>query len=280
MLKIDRDNQKFSPLDTPTLSEASITERYDLQEYICNTPEAFFNEIGQELFLLGKEITPSDNVQDRIDILAVDKEGVCVVVELKRGSHKLHMMQAVSYAGMIAQWSSDYILQQLDDNQQEELTDFLKVETTELNRRQRIILVAEAFDYALLVGAEWLSENFNVNIMCCRISVAKDDSNSNEYLVCSNVYPAPELAQQAVPRGRRGSGNSKLKWSDWDAAFEKVNNTVLIDFFRSQLEQGQENLLKYRTLFDRINGKRRGLAKARQTRAYAWQYGRFDNDVK
>ena len=73
MLKIHRDNQSFSLLDTPTLADVSITERYDLQEFISNSPDDFFKEIGQELFLLGKEIEPSKNVQDRIDLLAVDR---------------------------------------------------------------------------------------------------------------------------------------------------------------------------------------------------------------
>lgn len=36
MLKIDRDKQSFSLLDTPTLADVSITERYDLQEFIFN----------------------------------------------------------------------------------------------------------------------------------------------------------------------------------------------------------------------------------------------------
>jgi len=129
MLKIDRDDKSFSLLDTPTLAEVSITERYDLQEFISNSPNEFFKEIGQELFLLGKEVEPSKTVQDRIDLLAVDKEGTCVVVELKRGNHKLHMLQAISYAGMISQ---------------ETLSDFLEVAREDINRQQRIILVCRS----------------------------------------------------------------------------------------------------------------------------------------
>ena len=109
MLKIKRDDQSFSLLETPTLADVSITERNDLQEFIANSPAAFFAEIGQELFLLGKEVEPSKTVQDRIDLLAIDKEGTCVVIELKRGSHKLQMLQAISYAGMISQLSLIHI---------------------------------------------------------------------------------------------------------------------------------------------------------------------------
>ena len=193
MLKINRDKQSFLLLDTPTLAAVSITERYDLQEYIFNSPDAFFREIGQELFLLGKEVLPSKNVQDRIDLLAVDKEGTSVVVELKRGNHKLHMLQAISYAGMISQWEPDDFLQLLDEDQQESLSEFLDVELEDINRQQRIILIAEAYDYALLIGAEWLSGQYGVGVVCCRIAVATDSTTKAEYLVCSNVYPAPEL---------------------------------------------------------------------------------------
>src|SRR6056297_2947420 len=128
MLKIDRQNQSFSLLDTPTLADVSITERYDLQEFISNSPDAFFKELGLELFLLGKEIEPSKNVQDRIDLLAVDREGCSVVVELKRGNHKLHMLQAISYAGMISQWVPDRFLSLLNETQEETLSDFLEVD--------------------------------------------------------------------------------------------------------------------------------------------------------
>ena len=144
MLKIDRGSKSFSSLDTPTLADVSITERYDLQEFISNSPEEFFKEIGQQLFLLGKEVEPSKTVQDRIDLLAVDKEGTCVVVELKRGNHKLHMLQAISYAGMISQWKPDDCLELLNNDKQETLSDFLEVAREDINRQQRIILVCRS----------------------------------------------------------------------------------------------------------------------------------------
>ena len=139
MLKLDRDKRTFSLLDTPTLADVSITERYDLQEFIFNSSEEFFKEIGQELFLLGKEVEPSKNVQDRIDLLAVDKEGTCVVVELKRGNHKLHMLQAISYTAMLSQWDPDDFLQLLGDDQQETLLDFLEVDRRCCTARSKLL---------------------------------------------------------------------------------------------------------------------------------------------
>ena len=101
-------------------------------------------------------------------------------------------------------------------------------------------MIAEAFDYALLVGAEWLSEQYGVDITCCRIAVAKDTATDSEYLVCSNVYPAPELAQEAVPRGRRKVGTSKIKWADWGVALAAVDNPALVKYYREQLDQNRE----------------------------------------
>jgi len=133
--------------------------------------------------VLGKEITPSKDVQDRIDLLAVDREGTCAVIELKRGNHKLHMLQAISYAGMISKWTPDEFLQLLDQDRQEELTEFLKCDVEEINRQQKIILIAEEYDYALLIATEWLSEQHGVDLTCCRIAVAKDSATNTEYLV-------------------------------------------------------------------------------------------------
>ena len=280
MLKLDRDKQTFSLLDTPTLADVSITERYDLQEFISNSAGEFFKEIGQELFLLGKEVEPSKNVQDRIDLLAVDKEGTCVVIELKRGNHKLHMLQAISYTAMLSQWDPDDFLQLLGDDQQETLLDFLEVDLENINRRQRIILVAEAYDYALLIGAEWLSEQYGLDITCCRIAVAKDSATDTEYLVCSNVFPAPELVKEAVSRGRKRTGTSKIKWPDWEAALSDVANNAVASYFKREIEASRESYLRKRILLYRVAGKRRWFVTARKKYAYAWQRGRFDGDVE
>lgn len=279
MLRIDRNNHTLTALETSSLASALIKERYDLQEYICNSPTAFFKEIRQDLFLVGKELQPSHDVQDRIDLLAVDKKGVCVVIELKRGNHKLQMLQAISYAAMISSWSANDIISLLSKERQDDLYQFLDVEPDEINREQRIMLVAEAFDYALLIASEWLTEKYEMDVRCCRISMEKDTVSGAEYLVCSNVYPTPELVEEAVARRTDGRRPPSLKWSSWKQAIENITNKAVRDFFEKELHDGREEYLPKRTLFFRIGGRRRWFVRARQNLAYAWQYGRFENDI-
>tara|TARA_Y100000814_G_scaffold111615_1_gene79018 strand:- start:1539 stop:2537 length:999 start_codon:yes stop_codon:yes gene_type:complete len=278
MLKIDRDKKTFSKLNTPKLAEVAITERYDLQEFISNSPEVFFNELGLELFLVGKELTPSQTVQDRIDLLAIDKEGCCVVIELKRGNNKLQMFQAITYAGMMSQWSPDDFFNLLDADKQEQLIDFLEVDIEEVNRTQKLVLVAEAFDFSLLIGAEWLNDNFGVSILCCRIALATDAESENEYLVCSNIYPTPELAQVAISRGRSRS-SQLIAWNGWDAAIAGIENEHVASYYKQQIDANRESYLQKRILHYRIDGKKRWSPHARKDSAYVWQQGRFVEDI-
>ena len=283
MLKIDRNKRSFVQLDTPSLAEAAVSERYDLQEYISNSPEAFFGELGQDLFLIGKEVPLSTTVPDRLDLLAVDRQGRLVVTELKRGSHKLQHLQAISYAAMISSWSPDDILGMLSEDRQAALEDFLEEGTEGLNRQQRIILVAEAYDYALLASAEWLSERYGLEIQCCRIALARDEQAASEYLVCTNVYPAPELASEAAARGRVRNGaqqTSELRWTDWESALSDITNEALAAFFRQELAAGCDSYLRKRCLRYHAVGRRRWHVDARKTCAYVWQTGRFVGDVE
>jgi len=280
MLKIDRKKQTLSRLGNQSLGKADITERYDLQEFISNSPQEFFGELGEDLFLIGKEIEPSTRVQDRIDLLALDREGQAVIIELKRGNHKLQLMQAIAYAAMIADWTAEDFRALLSDQQLESLECFLSVQLDDVNQTQRVILVAEGFDFSLLAAAEWLTERHQVDIHCYRIGLATDSETTAEYLVCSRVYPTPELGDEAVERGRRRVEDGTSRWNSWEQALSNVSNRDLVAFFQNELTAGREPYLLKRMLLYRVNGKRRWFMAARNRNAYVWQYGRFDDDVR
>ena len=130
-----------------------------------------------------------------------DGESDGVAVELKRGSNKLQMLQAISYAGMVSRWSVEDFREKLTGDQWDTLADFLEVDIDEINRNQRLLLVAEGYDYALLAGAEWLSQQHGIDIRCASITIAADIDTDTEYLACAIVFPAPALVDQTTPRG-------------------------------------------------------------------------------
>jgi hypothetical protein len=156
MLRIDKNNKLLVRLPTSSLSEAEHWER-DLQAMILKSPNAFCEEIGERLWIVGQEIQPSEAIPDRIDILAIDDAGSAVVIELKRGSRKLQLLQAISYAGMISRWVPEQFIETLAVNFQQPTDDtraaieaHTELEIPYINQTQRIVLIAEDFDPALL----------------------------------------------------------------------------------------------------------------------------------
>jgi len=282
MLRIDRNAKKFIQLQKHDMSKAGLTERYDLQQMIKNSPDAFFQEMGENLQLIGEEVRPTDFVEDRIDLLAVDQQGSLVVVELKRGSNKLHLLQALSYASMISKWEHSKIIAerqkftgQSEEDVEDEIEEFLLQDVANLNDSQRIILVAEDFDYEVLVTSEWLSEIYDVDIRCFRLALSAE--GKTEFLTCTCIYPPPEITKHATKRGRKGT-TVTTKWSNWDDALKAVANKAIVEFFKRELDAGRENYLRKRILHYRFAGRRRFFVAARKKTVYVWQSRRFPDD--
>ena len=144
-----------------------------------------------------------------------------------------------------------------------------------LNVSQRVILVAEEYDFEVLATAKWLSERYEVNIACWRAELASD--TSAEYLSLSCIYPPPELAKAA--RSRRTPRTERPpRWSDWDEALSATANPAVVQFYRARLNENWPSRLRRRLLTFEVEGKRRFFMSARTRHAYVWQRGRFDGD--
>jgi len=282
MLRIDRNQKSLTPMVNQSLSEVGIKERYDLQQLIRQNAEAFFTEMGEPLLLIGEEVCPTDVVDNRIDLLAVDKDAAVVIIEIKRGNDRLQLLQALSYAAMVSKWEPQQLIDSLSalsavpaEETQEQIEEFLDADMSAVNQRQRVVLLAEAFDFEVLATTEWLSEQYDLDIRCYQLKLATDDNL--EYLSCTCIYPAPELREYAKRRSRRGK--SRKRWSDWETALATVENAALKAFFLTEINSGRESNLNRRTLVYRLDGKRRFFVRARKDKAYVWQRGRFADDL-
>ncbi len=115
MLKFDEQGKKFETLDQTELKAEDILERYGLQEAIVASWELFKREIGlPTAFLIGDEVSPHSSVQNSIDLLAYNPDdSSLIVIELKRDKHKLHLLQALSYAAMVNTWDADLLVSKI-----------------------------------------------------------------------------------------------------------------------------------------------------------------------
>jgi RecB family endonuclease NucS len=78
MYKVNIKKKSLSKVPETSFSSLNLKERFDIQEWIENTPEI----LGEEFLIVGKElILPSGK---RLDLLSIDKQGSLVIVELKR----------------------------------------------------------------------------------------------------------------------------------------------------------------------------------------------------
>ena len=147
MYKVDLENKKLIKIPKTSFSALSLKERFDIQEWIEGTPEI----LGEELLIIGKElILPSGK---RLDLLAVNKQGALVVIELKRDDSGSDVeWQAIKYASYCSSFSQDdiykYFAEYLGtdaDDAQLKIEEFINCEPEELNQSQRIILVSKEF---------------------------------------------------------------------------------------------------------------------------------------
>ena len=79
MLQVDRSENRLVHLGERRFSDLNLREREHLQEWLARMPEA----LGEELLIAQKEFDGFADTRERLDRLALDKEGRLVVIENK-----------------------------------------------------------------------------------------------------------------------------------------------------------------------------------------------------
>lgn len=233
MLRLDLASKALVPVSSTTLTQANVLERANLQAAITKSWDHFCNEIGyEELFLVGSEIVPHDSCADRIDILALDREGTPVVFELKRHRDRLQLLQAISYAAMVARWDKQRFLREIagkDDENAQELRSLLDEDGFALGNPE-IVLVAESFDPEVILAADWLG-GFSVPIFAFAISVAEHKGDT--LISFDQRFPLPGVDDLYVRRSARSRMTEPS--TSWDEALKSIRFPFArraVDIFR------------------------------------------------
>jgi RecB family endonuclease NucS len=79
MFKIDTAANSITSLTTRTFGDLGFSERKNLQEWIAKEPSC----LGEEFLIIQKEFSGFSDTYERLDILALNKQGSLVLIENK-----------------------------------------------------------------------------------------------------------------------------------------------------------------------------------------------------
>lgn len=180
MFRIDRQSNAIQPLQQRTFTELGFRERSHLQEWIAKNPAC----LGEDLLIIQKEFAGFSDTNERLDLLALDKDGRLVVIENKLDDTGRDVVwQALKYASYCSSLSKENIrtiYQEFLSKSgsieiaEDKIVEFLECDSFQevvLNKgiTQRIILIAANFRKEVTSTIIWLM-NFSLQVQCFKVT--------------------------------------------------------------------------------------------------------------
>ena len=250
MYKIDTASNSIQPLEQRSFASSGFRERENLQEWIVKQPDV----LGEDLLIIQKEFRGFDETQERLDILALDKQGALVVIENKLDdSGKDVTWQALKYASYCSRLSKSNIAKIYQEylnnaepgaNAEERISEFMDGQDFEeliLNEgvSQRIILIAAKFRKEVTSTVLWLM-NFGVHLQCFRAALFAMDKE--QLLHVEQIIPTQDTEDYMIGMAEKARDDIESKTERgnryiyrknfWTKLIAAMNNTET-DLFRN-----------------------------------------------
>ncbi len=197
-----------------TFRDLEVYERADLQRRLRDD----VGVIGDDLLIVAEEYSQWEDARRRIDLLALDRSGRLVVIELKRTDEGGHMeLQALRYAAMVSSMGFEevsaayaaHLEKQRPDQDLDaraELLEWLGAPDDDgdapvVSSQARIILVSADFGREITTTVLWLNRFDRMDIRCIRLVPYRIDDRV--LLDIQQVVPLPEAADYQVRLRRK-----------------------------------------------------------------------------
>jgi len=220
MYQIDKENNDLIKLEPRQFTDLGFRERDHLQEWIAKNPEV----LGEELLIIQKEYAGFNDTKERLDLLAIDKDGGLIVIENKLDDTGRDVTwQALKYTSycstlttaQIIKLFQEYLGQGSDsEDAKEVLLDFLEIEDEHellLNDGdQRIIFVANNYRKEVTSTVLWLLDH-DIQVQCFR--AMPYSKGEDVFLQIEQIIPLPETQEfmiDAKEKEREDKGKSKV----------------------------------------------------------------------
>lgn len=200
--------------ESASFEALELYERDDLQRLLRDDISVF----DDQLLVVAEEFDRWEATRRRIDLLAIDREGHLVVIELKRTEEGGHMdLQAVRYAAMVSDMRFEDIVNAYADHLEKHRPDEDVDARSELSRwlsagegedddvfissDVRILLVSADFGREITTAVLWLNRFEGMDIRCVRLVPYRLDNRV--LLDIQQVLPLPEAADYQVQVRRK-----------------------------------------------------------------------------
>lgn len=241
---ISTDLDQASKITESSFSGLNIWERQHIEEWVRTNPEM----LGEDLLVVSLEFDRFSNSRDRLDVLALDRSGNLVVIELKRDSAADYAdLQAIRYAAMVSSMTVEVLIphykayrnkyygETLSSGEaKDQIIEFVESDSfTELSDKPRIILCSEGFSQEISATVLWLRQS-DIDISCVKITPYK--IGEKVVIVPKVVIPLEEAKQYQI--------DIKRKEEVKEQSGRKRTRTMKILIEKGLVREGDEILLK------------------------------------
>ena len=244
MFTVTKDKKEVLPVKSQTFKDAGVEEVAHLQEWIAKSPNIF----GEPLLIIQKEFAGFDKTNERLDLLALDKDGLLVVIENKIDDSKKDVVwQAIKYGAYCSTLTKSEIIhiyqQYLDKydkgNAEEKISKFFDTDDVEklvLNHDEnpRFILVAGEFRDEVTSTALWLIKN-EIDVQCFKVSLFS--LKKELFLNVSKIIPTPDAKDYMI---RLATKNAEKKQIAKTISANTANEERCFKFWEQALKIFQE----------------------------------------
>lgn len=239
MFQVNRAENRIKRLEERRFVDLGLRERDHLQEWLAGMPDA----LGEELLIIQKEFDGFADTRERLDLLALDKDGQLVVIENKLDdSGRDVTWQALKYAAYCSSLTKTQIVgifqSYLDRfekgaNAVERICEFLGAEDpqeVQLNtgNGQRLMLVAANFRKEVTAAVLWLLSH-GVRAQCFR--VVPYSHGEELFLDLQQIIPTPEAADFMIGMATKETEEKTIQ------AVQKPRHLLRLTFWEQALEQ-------------------------------------------
>jgi len=240
MYLINKEDNRISSLQKQSFSSLGFREREHLQEWIANNPEC----LGEELLIIQKEFAGFSETNERLDLLAIDKQGNLVIIENKLDdSGRDVTWQAIKYASYCSNLSKAEIIKIYQaylggkESAEENISEFMdgaeidEIHLNQGNSSQRMILVAAKFRKEVTSSVLWLL-NHQVRLQCFKATPYI--LGEQTFLNVEQLLPVKDLEEFSVHMANKAQEEVAVQES------AKARHKVRLDFWEEFLSQSNQ----------------------------------------